>query len=281
MATLPDDTSMGPVELTVADLATVLPFYTETVGLEVLDRTGDHAHLGIGSTTLYRLSARSDAPARRPEQAGLFHVAVLVPDRRALAVATRRLRESGRMTGASDHLVSEAVYARDPEGNGLEIYRDRPRDEWQKTPDGGLRIVTWPLDLEDLDGAAPADADTRRVPAGARVGHVHLEVTDLADARAFYVATLGFDLMAEMEGALFVSAGGYHHHLGLNVWNRRRDQAGGRGLDRFHILLPERNSLDAAVQRLEDGGYGPTTTDGGNAATVTDPAGIDLVLSSE
>ncbi|MFW6449110.1 MAG: VOC family protein, partial [Halobacteriota archaeon] len=182
MASLPADTAMGPVELCVADADGVRPFYTDVVGLEVLERGPYQLDLGVGDHVLARLHEDPNRPARPSAAAGLFHVALRVPERSDLARAARRLRGADRLTGASDHLVSEALYSRDPEGNGLEVYHDRPEENWERTAEGGVHLPTWPLDLEALVAAAPDDAGP--LPPDTRVGHVHLEVTDLPAAEA-------------------------------------------------------------------------------------------------
>jgi catechol 2,3-dioxygenase len=273
MSSLPDGTRVGRVALDVADLDGAATFYEDAVGLATLADSEDRVTLGAGEDPLLELRAAPDAEPRPGDAAGLFHVAYRVPARGALGDALGRLRESGRMSGASDHIVSEALYARDPEGNGVEVYRDRPRDEWDRKADGRPRIDTLPLALDDL--ADDADGD-RAAPPGTDVGHVHLEVTDLDDAHAFYVDALGFDRVERVAGALFVAAGGYHHHVGLNVWNRRSAPASGRGLAWFEVVVPGEAALAAAVDRVAAAGYAVTETDAG--ATVADPAGVEVRL---
>jgi catechol 2,3-dioxygenase len=182
-----------------------------------------------------------------PSQAGLFHTAFRVPSRAALGAALDRVRDRWALDGASDHRVSEALYLTDPEGNGVEIYRDRPRERWPRTDDGGVQMTTLPLDLEDVatesDGASDA-------PAGTTLGHVHLEVTSIAAAREFYADALGFDVKMDAGSALFLAAGDYHHHVGVNTWNGRSDPAGGRGLAWFEIVVPDGAATDAVRGRL-------------------------------
>ena len=216
---LPEATSVGPVSLTVADLEAAAGFYERAIGFE---RAGDGAagtvSLGAGDAALVELVGEPGAPPRPRATTGLFHLAILVPDRAALAAAMRRVGDAGwRFTGASDHLVSEALYLNDTEGNGIELYRDRPREEWDYR-DGQLQMDTLPLDLASLLAEEGADPD--RMPTGTTIGHVHLNVADIAESERFYADALGFDVTVRgYPGALFVSAGGYHHHLGLNVWN--------------------------------------------------------------
>ncbi len=294
MDTLPEGTRVGRVALAVGDLDRTAAFYVDVVGLAVLDRTDDRAVLGADGEELLVLRAAPGAPARPADAAGLYHLAVRFPTRSALGAALSRVRddaaEVGRLTGASDHGVSEALYLDDPEGNGVELYRDRPRERWERTPDGDVRFETKPLDLDDLaatadrssaadpqsagDGAPPG-ADVG-APPGTDVGHVHLEVTDLGRAEEFYVDALGFDVTARVRGALFVSAGGYHHHLGLNVWQGRSAPASGRGLDRFEVAFPDEDARAAAVERLRSADYSVERTAEGTV--VEDPDGIGIRL---
>jgi catechol 2,3-dioxygenase len=288
MSTLPDATRVGRVALDVADVDRVAAFYADVVGLQPLDGgaargpgSGDAVALGADDRPLLVLRPAPAAGDRPRDAAGLFHVAFRVPSRAALADALARLDDAGRLSGTSDHIVSEALYARDPEGNGVEVYRDRPREAWERTADGSPRIDTLPLDVADLESAGRGDdtAGGDGVPVGTDVGHVHLEVTDLEEARAFYVDALGFDLVERVRGGLFVAAGGYHHHVGLNVWQGRSAPAEGRGLAWFELVVPSSDGLAAVVARLEGGGYGVRETEYG--ASVEDPDGIEVRLVVE
>jgi catechol 2,3-dioxygenase len=270
MSDLPAATQVGRVALDVADPDRARAFYADVVGLDPL---GDGT-MGAGGDPLLELRAAPDVDPRPMGAAGLFHVAYRVPGRPALADALLRLRASGRMTGASDHLASEALYGADPEDNGVEVYRDRPREQWERSPDGTPRLDTLPLDLAALEGEAAGDDG---VPPGTDVGHVHLEVSDLDRARAFYVDALGFEVMDTYDGALFVGAGGYHHHVGLNVWNGSSETAGGRGLAWFELLVPDADALDAAVDRLTAAGHDVQVA--GEGAAVADPDGIEVRLA--
>lgn len=271
---LSPETRVGRVALVVNDLDRATDFYETVVGLAVLSRTAEAATLGAGEDALLELRADPDAAERGPAEAGLFHVAFRVPSRAALGDALARVEAHARLTGASDHLVSEALYLRDPEDNGVEIYRDRPRAEWPTTDDGRVEMDTRPLALDELRAAASgADA----APAGTDVGHVHLEVTDLAAARSFYVDGLGLTVrQAWGDAALFVAAGDYHHHVGLNTWNGRTVPASGRGLERFELLLADHGTLDAARGRLETHDVEVAATD--DALALADPDGIELRL---
>lgn len=268
-------TYVDRVTLTVTDLDDVLAFYRDVVGLTVLDRTTDRAVLGTDERSLVALEADPDAADRPPRAAGLFHTAFLFPSRATLGDALHRVQASGeRLTGASDHRVSEALYLRDPEGNGVELYRDRPREEWPEADDR-VEMDTLPLDTDALhaDRAGEADAGA---PAETVVGHVHLEVTDLAASETFYVDGVGFDVRQRMgDQALFVAADGYHHHIGCNTWNQRSESASGRGLRELQVVVPDEDALYAARDRLTAVGA-PVDDDADDSVLVSDPDGIRI-----
>ncbi|MBX0303816.1 VOC family protein [Haloarcula salinisoli] len=272
---LPPETGVGRVALTVRNLGEVTEFYESVVGLVVHERTGERAVLGDGETALLELREDRSTPERPRSAAGLFHTAFRVPSRGGLGDALERLEGQWRLSGTADHLVSEALYCRDPAGNGVEIYWDRPRSAWEETPDGGVRMATEPLDATGVRQAATGEA---AVPAGTDVGHVHLEVTDLDAARAFYDDALGMTVRTTYDGALFLAAGEYHHHVGANVWNERSTPASGRGLDWFELCLPTEDAVTAACDRLEGAGYAVEVARDG--VRVTDPDGIELHLRS-
>ncbi len=277
---LPAATALGAVRLTVADLAPTAVFYEQVIGLRPLRHDGDAVTLGTpGGRPLVELVERADAAPRPARSSGLFHLAVLLPTRADLALALRRIALAQHpLQGASDHLVSEALYLADPEGNGIEVYRDRPRAEWGREADGQIKMATLPLDLDDLIGALP-DADAG-LPDETTIGHVHLQVADLDRAEAFYSGVLGFDVVVRgYPGALFVSAGGYHHHLGLNTWASRGgapNAPGVRGLDRFVVALPDAAALAEVRARLAAAGAPVAERDG--ALVTTDPFGNELEL---
>ena len=269
---------MGMVSLMVADLEAVAGFYERTIGLERVDGDTSAIRMGAGGRPLVGLVAAPDAPARPAGTTGLFHLAILVPSRPALAAALERVAGSGwRFTGASDHLVSEALYLRDPEGNGIEIYRDRPRAQWP-VHDGQLQMDTLPLDLHSL--RAETGEGGNGMPAGTVIGHVHLNVADIPASESFYSGLLGFDVTVRgYPGALFVSAGGYHHHLGLNTWvgeGAPPPPAGSRGLARYEIVVPGGDALDEIRDRLAEAGFQPEAS--GDAIRVADPSGNEVVL---
>ena len=274
---------MGPVRLTVADHDRARDFYRDAIGLSELDPSNGAGRMGTGDasdTPVVELVGDPDAPPRPRGTSGLFHLAILVPGRPDLARALQRVAEAGwRLSGASDHLVSEALYLSDPEGNGIELYRDRPREQWP-VRDGVLQMDTLPLDLDGVLGELRREDASAGMPPGTRIGHVHLNVGDLAAAEAFYSGALGFDVTVRgYPGALFVSAGGYHHHLGLNTWAGEGvppPPSGSRGLREFEIVLPNTASLAAEEDRLREAGFDPARE--GDQVGATDPAGNRVVL---
>ncbi len=212
--------SMGRVALTVNDLERVRNFYEQAVGLHLLRADGESAELGTEAEMLLELRSDTTARRRSQQEAGLFHTAFLLPERGDLAHWTRHaIDRHVPLTGASDHAVSEALYLSDPEGNGIEIYVDRAPSSWTWR-DGEIHMVTEALDLDDLLLSA-GDRKWTGVPQGSVVGHVHLQVGELAPAEAFYYGVLGLDVTNHYPGALFYAADGYHHHIATNIWNSR------------------------------------------------------------
>jgi catechol 2,3-dioxygenase len=271
------DTGVGAVRLTVGDLARSRDFYERALGFRATEREDGTLALGVdGEAPLVELTADASAPPRPRRSTGLFHLAVLLPTRRDLAVALRRLAEARvPLDGASDHLVSEALYLHDPDGNGIEIYHDRPREDWPHV-DGSLEMATLPLDIDDvITHLPPASAKDAFAPAGTRMGHVHLQVSDLDEAEAFYAGVLGFDVMVKgYAGALFVSAGGYHHHIGLNTWRSLGDgppPPGAIGLRTFDVVLPGADEFERVLERVSEAGISAERSNGG--AVVRDPSG--------
>jgi catechol 2,3-dioxygenase len=276
------DTSMGTVRLRVSDLERSRRFYEEALGLQAAEQADGTLALAVASEApLVELEGDASAPPLDRQATGLFHLAILMPSRRDLAQALARLAQAGwPLDGASDHLVSEALYLSDPDGNGIEIYRDRPRVEWRQR-DGQLEMSTLPLDLRDLL-AELGDTDEleARAPSGTRIGHVHLQVSDLRSVEDFYSGVLGFDVMVRgYPGALFVSAGGYHHHLGLNTWHSRGGSPpvpGSVGLRSFEVLLPDAESLASVLSRVKAAGSPVEAQNGGSL--VRDPSGNAVLL---
>lgn len=270
---------IGAVALTVRDLHTLSRYYQDVIGLRLLadedGETGRRHLLGCGGRVLLEL--RHDPGAEPPgrSEAGLFHTAFLLPSRTALADwMVHALAMGVALDGASDHLVSEALYLTDPEGNGIEIYRDRPRGEWPLAADGSVSMATLPLDLRAL-AAEAGRARFTGLPADSSIGHVHLRVGDLDQAEAFYAGTLGLAVMTRYPGALFFGADGYHHHLGANIWHSRGAgprREGTTGLAEIALTVdaPELRTL---ADRL---GLGPKAA--GDAITLHDPWGTRLSL---
>jgi catechol 2,3-dioxygenase len=271
----------GAVRLRVADLPRAQEFYERAVGLGTIDCSDDLARLGTDGMTAVELEARRDAERRPPRTTGLFHLAILVPDRAELARALVRVANAGwRLSGASDHLVSEALYLSDPEDNGIEIYRDRPRSEWQYG-DGDIRMSTLPLDLDGLlADARPGEPQPEAMPAGTRIGHVHLNVADLGEAEAFYSGLLGFDVTVRgYPGALFLAKDGYHHHIGVNTWAGHGASVPpetSRGLEWYELIVDGPEELARLEQRL--GGAGVEVKRVGDELRTRDPSGNGVLL---
>lgn len=264
---------IGAVSLRVRDVARLTTFYRDAIGLKELSLRPDKAVLGIDGEPLVMLEAGAQPPSSK---AGLFHIAILLPSRHDLANWLAHAAQSGvRLEGASDHLVSEAIYLSDPEGNGIEIYRDRSRPEWPRR-DGAVAMATERLDLDAL----LSEADGKPypgMPSGTRMGHIHLRVGDTAQAEAFYRDALGFDLMVKYPGASFLASGGYHHHIGANIWQSRgaaRRQDGEAGLASFELVARDDEAFAAMRQRfLAAGG-----SNDGETAMVADAWNNRLVL---
>lgn len=279
-ALLPPDANIGILHLTVADLNRAVTFYTEAIGLRVLHRSPGAAALGIADETLLLLS---EQPGARPARGvtGLYHFAILLPTRRDLAAALARLLELRvPLQGTSDHGVSEALYLADLDGNGIEIYRDRPRAEW---PRAG-RELAMTVDPFDADGVLGELGDETPkwagLPAGTTIGHMHLHVANLAPARRFYCEVIGFELMQRFGGsAEFVAAGGYHHHLGYNVWagvGAPPPAPEMAGLRWFSLRLPDDTTRDAVLARAAAAGLTAETTPYG--PLLRDPSANGVVL---
>jgi catechol 2,3-dioxygenase len=250
------NTRIGAAYLTVADLQRSERFYRDVLGFRELAREGDTLTLTAdGATPLLVLTEQPGARPKPARATGLYHFAILTPSRLDLARSLRRLAEARYpLSGASDHLVSEALYLDDPDGNGIEIYRDRPRAEWPRSG-GQIRMATDPLDIDGI--IAELDRDDRPwdgLAPATTIGHMHLHVADLKAAEEFYHGVLGFDIIVRYgPSALFVSAGGYHHHLGLNTWagvGAPPAPAGSAGLRYFVVRLPDQAALEAVLARV-------------------------------
>ena len=279
---LPAATRLGRVRLQVADLARSLAYYEPVLGFRVIERGPATASLGAidGDDVLVELHELAGAtPVPHHGRLGLYHFAILVPSRAALGALIAHLGAAGVRAGMSDHLVSEAIYLTDPDGLGIEVYADRPRAAWRHES-RQLLMATEPLDVGSVVAAA-AGAPWQGMPAGTRIGHVHLFVDDLASGEDFYHAGLGFDKVVwSYPGALFLSAGGYHHHLGTNTWARNAVPATGRDarlLD-WEIILPAATDVAAAAASLA--GQGAAIEWAGGDAAVLDPWGTAVRLTS-
>ena len=277
---------MGTVRLTVSEIDRSRAFYERALGLRATELDdGAVALAAADGQALVELHGDSAAAPLDRRATGLFHLAVLLPSRRDLALALQRLAIARwPLDGASDHLVSEALYLSDPDGNGIEIYRDRPRDEWRRV-DGQLQMATLPLDLRGVAGElTSADEPQAQVPAGTRIGHTHLQVSELEQTEAFYAGVLGFDVMVRgYPGALFVSAGGYHHHLGLNTWHSAGSgppPPGSVGLRSFEVVLPGATALEAVLARVADAGLAIEAVPERDSHIVRDPSGNAVELCS-
>jgi len=273
-------TSIGAVHLTIGDLRRSIRFYEAHLGFTVHRRDHRTAWLGAGGPDLLVLTQCETAPRVRGTT-GLYHFAILVPSRADLARSLRVLVETDTvMQGAADHGVSEALYLADLDGIGIEIYRDRPRTEWPYAG-GHLRMGADPLDFDNLLAEKGGPDDGAGLPGTTVIGHVHLHVRSLADAERFYVDLLGFDLMQRYgPSALFVSAGGYHHHIGLNTWagvGAPPPPPGAIGLRHFVVKLPSAPALAAVSERLRAAGVLTESVDEG--LLVHDPADNAILLS--
>lgn len=284
---LPADTHIGFAHLRVADLPRSLVLYRDLLGFRVTGQQAATATLTAAEDGLPALilTAVPGARPRPPRTTGLFHVAIRLKNRQALGQVLWRLAAGRwRLQGAADHGVSEALYLADPDGNGLELYIDRPRDVWRWDGDQ-VAMVTAPLDLDALlDEADPQAAASH--PLDADIGHMHLQVASLARAERFYRGVLGFRVMQRSyPGALFVAAGGYHHHLGLNTWagpDASPPPPDAAGLIAFALALPDPAALDQAVRRLHGAGIDTAPDDGDPAAVLThDPDGNRVVLRAD
>ena len=276
---LPEAAHVGRVHLQVRELQRSLDYYTQVIGLRVVARAADSALLAAhgDGQPLVRLQAHPDTqPVPRRGAFGLYHFALLLPDRASLGRFVTHLAARGVHAGAADHLVSEALYLTDPDGLGIEVYADRPREGWRHSQ-RELAMASDPLDIAAV-AAAGHGAPWTGAPAGTTIGPMHLHVGDLDEARRFYHGALGFDVTVwRYPGALFFSAGGYHHHLGTNTWSPgpAATDTQARLLD-WELLLPQAEDAAAAARSLIASGY--QVVPDGAAWTATDPWGTRVVL---
>jgi catechol 2,3-dioxygenase len=271
---------MGAVHVTVAELTRSLDYYRRAIGLDVLEQAAGRASLGANSTELLVLV---EEPGARPADGhtGLYHFALLLPTRADLGRwLAHAARDRVQLTGLSDHYVSEAIYLRDPDRHGIEIYADRPRELWEGQV--GSRMTTEPLDVDSLLAEVGGASDFAGLPGGTVMGHVHLKVAGIPETIHFYRDVLGFDLVVErVPQAAFLSAGGYHHHIGANTWESTGaapPPEGTAALRHATIFLPSVEERDEVARRVAEAGQEPEETSDG--VTVRDPSGNRLVLAA-
>ena len=277
------DTEVGMLALTVSNLERSLAYYQEGLGFTVIERDGQQALLGAGKKPLLHLTEQKGAqewPRGGRSYTGLYHFAILVPTRADLGRWLRHWLNLGmEMPGQGDHLVSEALYLEDPDGHGIEVYRDRPRDEWPRV-NGRIQMASDPVDIRGLLADAEREGKPwEGMPEGTKLGHMHLQVADIPQAAQFYSDVLGFDIIFEMPSALFISAGGYHHHIGMNTWHSR-----GAGqapedsvrLRYFTVVMPDREAVAPVTARLEAAGL--SWREEKEGIVVEDPWGNKIVV---
>ena len=259
---IPPDSHIASVHLRVGNLKRMLDFYTGLLGIQQVDNADSTVRLSPtgDSRVLIALTEEPHALPRPPRTSGLYHVAIRVPNRVELARVLQHLLSANYpLVGGADHLVSEALYLTDPEGNGLEIYCDRDRDLWPKYNDQ-ISMSTEPLDFSGLVELARENATPwSQIHPQTDIGHIHLSVSDLAQSEAFYTGGIGFEVtLRSYPGALFLSAGGYHHHLGMNIWSSRRappPPKGSLGLISFEIIIPHQTERQVVIDRLKNNGH--------------------------
>lgn len=265
--------------LVVRDLPMVSAWYQQIMGLKPIETSASGETLGVGGVPLMTLTTSTNAAIAPQSAPGLFHTAFLVPDRTELGRWLAHIAHNNvPLQGASDHLVSEAIYLGDPEGNGIEVYRDRPRSEWNYLQDGMVKMATLPLDLQAIYDAAPKTGWTGMAD-GTAIGHIHLQVSDIPQANSFFRDVLGLDLMATYPGASFFASGKYHHHIGANIWNSRgakKRETAMTGLSDYTIQFNDAARLQAALAGLEK--LEIPVTRNGEVHTLVDPWGIGLRL---
>ena len=269
--------TLGPVELTVSALDRSVAFYQQVLGLTLLSRDGTEATLGLPERPLVALHERPGALPVQPRSPGLYHLALLLPTRADLSRWVQHAARLGLRLGQADHLVSEAFYLSDPDGHGIEVYRDRPSSEW-RWQGGEVEMAGDPIDLDSLLTEPGADVPFTSLPVGTTLGHLHLRVADLAATEAFYAGVLGFDVVSRWPGALFVSVDGYHHHLGLNTWQSQGGALAPEGTSRLTRVTLTVKDIRALHSRLT--AAGARFIREGDRLEVTDPAGNRLRIQA-
>ncbi|MDG5788336.1 VOC family protein [Evansella sp. AB-P1] len=268
---------VGEVNINVMDLEKSVQFYQQFIGFSILEKTDSKAILTAdGSKPLLTLNKPKDVQRKQTRTTGLYHFAILLPSRVDLSSFFNHVVRSGYEMGASDHFVSEALYISDPDGNGIEVYRDRPSSEWSWS-DGTVSMATEPLDGQSL--LAESDEEWNGLPKDSMIGHIHLHVSELEKTEKFYTKGLGFDVVTRYPGALFISTGGYHHHIGLNVWNgigAPVPEKNSVGLQLFTLEFPDEESRQNTVHSLKK--IGATVTQKGDIFMTEDPSKNCIVL---
>jgi catechol 2,3-dioxygenase len=275
------DTVLGQLKLKVSNLDRSIRFYREVVGFQVLEQSPSSASLTVDGKSVFLILEEIPNPVVTPRRShsGLYHFAILVPTREQLGLSLRNLIKSGIQIGQGDHLVSEALYISDPYHNGIEIYRDRPRSEWNKDSEGNYVMASDPVDIDGLLEEA-GDKPWSGLSSETILGHIHLHVSDLSKSRAFYCDILGFDMVFDASramGAYFISAGGYHHHIGMNIWagvGAPQPPANSTGLSYFTIVLPSVEEQGRIIERIKEAGLLVMEHD--DYWVVKDPSGIEV-----
>ncbi|OMP68192.1 VOC family protein [Domibacillus epiphyticus] len=266
------NTFVGEVNITVMDLKRAMTFYKNVIGFQVLEQTDRTAVLTTdGKTPLVTLEQPLDVSPKEGRTTGLYHFALLLPSRADLSVFLHHLLQTGYRFGASDHYVSEALYINDPDGNGIEVYRDRPSTEWTWTNDK-VAMATEPLDGDSL--LAESEGEWSGLPADTVMGHIHLHVADLKKAEEFYINGLGFAVVSLYPQAIFTSTGGYHHHIALNTWQgigAPVPKKNSVGLNWFSLVFPDEEARGKAIKQLEK--LGASVTKEADSYLATDPSG--------
>ncbi len=272
---------VGQAHLAVTDLDATAGFYQQVLGLKVFEKSASGVLLGAGERPFLHITTERSLRRAPRNATGLYHNAFLVPSRTELARWLRHAAHQGvALDGASDHLVSEAIYLSDPEGNGIEIYRDRSPMEWTYRDDGTVEMATNRLDLQALYNSAPQE-DWGGMADGTGLGHIHLQVSDIPAADAFYRDVLGLQVMSAYPGARFYATGAYHHHVAANIWHSSRAAPRERnlsGLQDYTLTFNDQASLSAALAAAER--LNIRTTQENGVWSLTDPFGIGLKLSA-
>jgi len=284
---LPAEARIGLVRLKISTLHRAAPFYMDVLGLQTVGEAAHQLQLGVAPGAPLIVLDETPGAVRKPARTtGLYHIAILVPSRVDLArIVMRFIETQYPLQGASDHGVSEALYLADPDGNGIEIYADRPAAVWPRAngaPDGALAMVTEPLDMQGLLNLLGERKESAGLLPGAQIGHIHLHVSRLAEAEAFYRDRLGLEVMQHYGGsAAFLSAGGYHHHIGINTWagvGAPPPPTSAVGLSYFTLQLPDQPALQRLIGRLSDSGVVLTPAE--NGFMLADPSGNQILLTT-